>query len=129
MLKETENLLKAAGDRTRLRILKMLEGGPLCVCQIVEALGLSQSTVSRHLSVLSAAELVEDESRGKWTFYRIARLKSPEARRLLAAVRCCAADDPQVNADRARVGQEKIQALVTCCPRPRRSAREARRRA
>ena len=53
MLKHAEMLFKAAGDRTRLRILKMLETGPLCVCQIVETLGLSQSTVSKHLSILS----------------------------------------------------------------------------
>jgi len=67
----TERMLKAVGDRTRLRILALLQQGPLCVCQLVEILGLSQPTVSKHLSTLGAAGLVEDEKRGKWVFYRL----------------------------------------------------------
>jgi ArsR family transcriptional regulator, arsenate/arsenite/antimonite-responsive transcriptional repressor len=119
MLKHTEKLLKAVGDRTRLRILKMLEPGPLCVCQVVATLKLSQSTVSKHLSILCASELVEDESRGKWTFYRLAKPRAGEARRLLAVVRCCAGEDPEVARDLARVKGEKIRSLSRCCP-PRR---------
>jgi len=115
VLKQAERLLKAAADRTRLRILKMLEPGPLCVCQIVEALGLSQSAVSRHLSILCAAGLLEDEPRGKWTYYGIARPTQEEARRLLALVRCCAGEDPDVDRDRARAASEKIRSLPSCC--------------
>ena len=46
MLRELETALKAAGDPTRTRILKLLEGGPLCVCQVQAVLGLAPSTVS-----------------------------------------------------------------------------------
>ncbi|MGC8854938.1 MAG: ArsR/SmtB family transcription factor, partial [Halothiobacillaceae bacterium] len=111
-----EALFKAAGDRTRLRILKILEPGPLCVCQIVAVLGLGQSTVSKHLSILSGADLIDSERRGRWTFYRLAKPRSPEVRSLLSAVRACAAEDPQVAADLAKVRDEKIQSLVGCSP-------------
>ena len=116
MLKTLERILKAAGDGTRLRILKMLDPGSLCVCQIVEALKLSQSTVSKHLSVLEDAGLVESERRGRWTHYRLAKLQTPDGRRLLSMLRCCSGEDPQVAKDLAKVQGEKIQSLVSCCP-------------
>ena len=116
MLRETERLLKAAGDRTRLRILKMLEPGPLCVCQIVAALGLSQSTVSKHLAVLLDAGLLEDDRRGKWTYYRLGRPETGLGKHLQALLRCCAPDDPQVAQDQVKVKGKKIQSLVACCP-------------
>lgn len=116
MLKTLERALKAAGDGTRLRILKMLEPGSLCVCQIVAALGLSQSTVSKHLSVLEGAGLVEGERRGKWTHYRLARPESPAGRRLLSLLKCCCDGDPQVSQDMLRVRGKRVQSLVPCCP-------------
>jgi ArsR family transcriptional regulator len=121
MLREAERLFKAVGDRTRLRILKMLEPGPLCVCQIVAALGLSQSTVSKHLSILGGPGLIEDERRGKWTYYRLARPAPGPAARLLDLVRASASEDPQVAQDLVKVQGRKVRALVACCP-PRRGA-------
>ncbi len=71
MLKNLERVMKAASDGTRLRILNLLGPGPLCVCEIVEAVGLSQSTVSRHLAILRDAGLIQDEKRGKWAYYML----------------------------------------------------------
>jgi DNA-binding transcriptional ArsR family regulator len=116
MLDALEKTLKAAADGTRLRILKMLEPGSLCVCQIVEALELSQSTVSKHLSILEAAGLVESERRGRWTHYRLCKASSEEGKRILSLLSCCACDDPKVARDQARVACEKIQSLAACCP-------------
>ena len=116
MLRDMERALKAAGDGTRLRILKMLEPGPLCVCQVVEALGLSQSTVSKHLSVLEAAGFVEGERRGKWIHYGLAKPASTPGRRLLSLLRCCCCEDPQVAKDLGKVRGEKVRSLVSCCP-------------
>lgn len=65
MLQKIETLLKAAADETRLRILTLLGDKPLCVCQLVEVLGLSQSTISKHLFLFKHAGLVENEQRGK----------------------------------------------------------------
>lgn len=124
MLRETEALLKAAADRTRLRILTLLDGGPLCVCQVVEVLGLAQSTVSKHLALMVAAGLVTDERRGRWTYYAIA----PEARkgprgRLLALVREAAADDPLPAKDAEKACCPSVKKLLENCPPKRGGAR------
>lgn len=62
---------KAIADPTRVRILKMLEHGELCVCHLTERLGLAQSTVSKHLQLLRGAGLVADRKEGLWVYYRL----------------------------------------------------------
>ena len=64
-------LFKALSDSNRLRILKMLEVRPLCVCEITEILQLANSTVSKHLSILRDADLILDEKDGKWVNYSL----------------------------------------------------------
>lgn len=68
----TVRVTKALGDMQRLRILSLLEGGELCVCQLIEVLGLAPSTVSKHLSLLSVAGLLEMRKEGRWAYYRLA---------------------------------------------------------
>ena len=65
------NVLKALSDPIRLRIINLLYPGELCVCKIVDVLSLPQSTVSRHLTILRNAGLVEDTKRGQWSFYKL----------------------------------------------------------
>ncbi len=65
-------VLKAAADPCRLRILKLLKEGELCVCEIMTALDRRQSSTSHHLSVLREAELVRERRDGKWSYYRLA---------------------------------------------------------
>lgn len=65
------NLFKALSDETRLRILKLLEHGELCVCDIVAALDMSQPKVSFHLNVLKEAGLIRDRKQGKWINYSL----------------------------------------------------------
>lgn len=62
---------KALSDETRLRILKLLEHGELCVCDIVAALDTSQPKISFHLSTLKEAGFLSDRREGKWIHYRI----------------------------------------------------------
>lgn len=62
---------KALSDPNRLRILKMLEIRPLCVCEITEVLHLATSTVSKHLSILRDADLINDDKQGKWVNYSL----------------------------------------------------------
>jgi DNA-binding transcriptional ArsR family regulator len=62
---------KALADLQRVRVLMMLGPGELCVCQIVEVLELAPSTVSRHLSILSSAGLVDARKAGRWMYYRL----------------------------------------------------------
>ena len=70
-MKTTTKLFKALSDETRLRILKMLEARPLCVCEIQHVLKGSQPNVSHHLKTLSEAGLVESKKDGLWIDYRI----------------------------------------------------------
>jgi len=68
---ELISLFKALSDETRLRILKLLEEGELCVCDIVAALDMVQPKVSFHLKVLKDAGLLKDRKQGKWVHYTI----------------------------------------------------------
>lgn len=70
-MQELLNIFKALSDETRLRILKLLEHGELCVCDIVAALNMIQPKVSFHLGVLKEAGLIKDRRQGKWVHYRI----------------------------------------------------------
>ncbi len=70
-MQQVLSILKALSDETRLRILKLLECGELCVCDIFTALDLVQPKVSFHLSVLKDAGLIIDRKQGRWIHYRI----------------------------------------------------------
>jgi ArsR family transcriptional regulator len=68
---ELLGIFKALSEETRLRIIKLLEHGELCVCDLVAALGLVQPKVSFHLAVLKEAGFIKDRKEGKWTHYRL----------------------------------------------------------
>lgn len=70
-MKEMADLFKAFSDETRLRIIKLLERGELCVCDIVAALDMVQPKVSFHLGVLKKAHLLRGRKQGKWMHYKI----------------------------------------------------------
>jgi len=101
-LDSTSAAMKAAGERSRLRILKALEIGELCVCHLTALLEVSQPTVSRHMAALRAAGLVAERREDRWIHYRL-EPASPFADRLLASIRLWGVNDPVVGADRARV--------------------------
>ena len=68
----TLNVTKALSDGNRLRsVAALMEHDELCVCQITEMLGLAPATVSRHMSVLQNARLVESRKEGRWVHYRL----------------------------------------------------------
>ena len=68
-MREITRPFKALSDSNRIRILKILEIRPLCVCEIQEILGLSASTVSKHLSILRDAGFILDQKEKKWVNY------------------------------------------------------------
>lgn len=68
---ELSSLLRVMADEKRLRILQMLTRQEMCVCEIMEQLGLSQSLVSHHLGVLRQAGLVHDRRDAQWVYYSI----------------------------------------------------------
>jgi ArsR family transcriptional regulator len=65
-------VFKALGHPARLQIVERLAGGERCVCELVREVGSGWSTVSRHLSVLKAAGILEDKKRGLQVYYRLA---------------------------------------------------------
>lgn len=70
-LREILSITKALADENRLRALYALQSGELCLCQIIELLGLAPSTVSRHMSILRQARLIEGRKEGRWMYYRL----------------------------------------------------------
>lgn len=64
-------VFKALSDVTRLRILKLLTGGEICICEIMLALKKPQSSISHNLSILEDAGLIKERKEGKWCLYRI----------------------------------------------------------
>lgn len=109
-------IAKALSDETRSRAVMFLDGGEMCVCQIVEMLGLAPSTVSKHLDVLHQAGLVESRKEGLWVFYRLPDKPAPAARKALAWLRACLAQDPRILDDaRRRKGVMKMSKEELCC--------------
>ncbi len=137
-LREYEMAMKSVADPTRVRILKLLEAGEMCGCQIVAVLGLSQSTVSKHLFLLKTAGLVRERKEKKWVHYALARSgDSPYARKMLNALRGWLKDDPVIARDKERealareLGPANIcergmtlpsRRAAACCPAPRKEA-------
>jgi DNA-binding transcriptional ArsR family regulator len=80
-MKEFLNITKALADENRLRMLMALQDGELCVCRITELMGLAMSTVSKHLSVLYQAGLVNARKEGRWMYYSLPGKGAPTAAR------------------------------------------------
>jgi len=72
-LATTVDVLKALAHPVRLRLIAMMRGGELCVCQMTAVLELAASTVSAHLADLKRAGLVEERKDGRWVFHRLAQ--------------------------------------------------------
>jgi len=70
-MREFIKVIKALRDPNRVKIVKMLQHGELCVCEIQEVLGTSQPTVSKHLKILEEAGLLNSRKEGLWVYYRL----------------------------------------------------------
>ena len=70
-VKMQSRLFKALADKTRLKILMLLDIREMCVCEIMVALDLTQPTASHHLGILERVGLVKDRREGKWVFYSL----------------------------------------------------------
>jgi arsenate reductase/ArsR family transcriptional regulator len=118
-MRDFELAMKAVGDPTRTRILKLLEGGGLCGCQVQAVLGLAPSTVSKHLTILKVAGLVEDHRDGKWIEYALTRdSHNPHVKRILALLSGDLDRDEAVVADRRRLREIKAIPLTELCSLP-----------
>jgi ArsR family transcriptional regulator len=109
-------ITKALSDENRVRMLRALDGRELCVCQIIELLGLAPSTVSKHMSILANARLVEGRQEGRWRFYRLAGDDAPEkVREAIAWTLRSLSKIPQIRQDAERIKEVlKIDPEVLC---------------
>ncbi|MHC4097765.1 MAG: ArsR/SmtB family transcription factor, partial [Planctomycetota bacterium] len=90
-------IAKALSDENRVRALMLLSQGELCVCQLIEMLRLAPSTVSKHMSILRQARLVESRKEGRWMYYRLVDENSPkEAIQAIRWVQNSLAKDKQI---------------------------------
>jgi len=71
VMKDFINVMKALRDPNRVKIVKMLQHGELCVCEIQAALGVAQPAVSKHLKILETAGLLDSRKQGLWVHYRL----------------------------------------------------------
>lgn len=96
-------VMKALADETRVRTVMALEGRELCVCQVVELLQLAPSTVSKHVSILKQAGIVQRRKDGRWSYYWLAGEKSPGVANAMALVRTSLAKDARISDDVKRL--------------------------
>lgn len=103
-MRKTIDIAKALSDANRVRALLLLRDGPLCVCQIIEMLGLAASTTSKHMSILRGAGLVEADKRGRWMYYRLpSKGASKPVRQALRWLLSSLEDDPQTRQDKTHL--------------------------
>jgi len=83
---DTSVLMKALADPTRLTMIASLwkADAPICICDFTAGLGLTQPTISHHMSKLREAGLVDSEKRGIWVYYRLRSKLAASTRRVLA---------------------------------------------
>ena len=115
---------KALADETRIRILGALQGRELCVCQLIELLGLAPSTVSKHLSILRNARLIDSRKEGRWMYYRLSGEDAPgQITAALEWVFSSLVDSPQYTQDNLRLEEIlKIDPEILCSRQPRPAA-------
>jgi DNA-binding transcriptional ArsR family regulator len=106
----------ALADGNRVRILRAVSGGELCVCELCDALGLTQSTLSTHLRVLRDAGLTVSRRQGKWSYHRL----TPSGRTVTEAFFGCFREalttDAGLRRDRARLEQRlALREADRCC--------------
>ncbi len=98
-----ERLFQALANRTRLRLLNLIADQEVCVCYLVEVLGLSQPTISRHLAYLRRSGIVAARRQGKWMHYRIMPPENETVRRLLVEILHGFSADKMMQKERARL--------------------------
>ena len=96
-MREFIKVMKALSDPNRVKMIKLLQRRVLCVCEIQEALGLAQSTASKHLKILEEAGLITYAKEGLWVNYRLSDgMDSPYAASLLGNMRHWLEEDPAI---------------------------------
>jgi len=107
-------VMKALSDPNRVRVLKLLQEGELCVCEIQKVLGLAQSTVSKHMKLLEDAGLVDRRRQGTWILYSLADGSDTVYAKTMLAGLCNWLDNDEELA-RLREALPEAAVLRDCC--------------
>lgn len=121
-------LFGSLSDATRLRILNLLQHGPLCVCHLQDVLDEPQVKVSKHLRHLRTQGLVDVRREGAWRIYRLAAPLPTCHRAVLDTLTACAATEPTLRRDGARLARARPRIELAgpgCAAPPRRPRRTA----
>ena len=103
-MRELVKVFKSVADKNRLRILKMLQYKKMCVCELSAALGITRPSVSRHLSLMKDAGLVEDERNGPWIDYGLCEEKINKYAPIIQSyLKEWINDDPKVREDLKKI--------------------------
>lgn len=117
-MREFMNITRALADENRIRALLALRKGELCVCQITELCGLAPSTMSKHLSILFQAGLVESRKDGRWIYYKLPGKGAPvAAREAVDWVKKSLATDPRILGDNRQIKSILKQDPAELCKR------------
>ena len=109
-------ITKALSDPSRVRMLCALDGGELCVCQLIELVGLAPSTVSRHMAVLGQAGLVRSRKQGRWVYYDLpSRSTAGIAGRMVRETLRELRDDATITEDEGRLRSIREADLEQLC--------------
>lgn len=120
-------VMKALADPSRVKIIKMLQRKEMCVCEIQEALGIAQSTASKHLKILEEAGLTTYRKDGLWVNYTLSNgSDNPYAANMLGNLRHWLEDDPEVARLTQRLGGIRRE---TICSKERKRAQGSKREA
>jgi ArsR family transcriptional regulator len=118
MVQQVLTMTKALSDETRLRALMAIRERELCLCQLVDLLGLAPSTISKHMTLLQQAGLCERRKDGRWHFYRLAGPDAPDVvREALAWIVHALEDSPIVQDDDgalSEVRRKDLEELAAC---------------
>lgn len=95
-----DDFTRALADSTRLRIIVLLnQGAELCVCELTEALQISQPKISRHLATLRESELIQARREGQWVYYQLHQQLPEWAMEVIASVAKGCIGQPSYDAD------------------------------
>lgn len=106
---------RSIADPTRWRIVRLVMERALCVCELADILEMPQSSVSSHVQVIRKAGLLESETCGKWTYFRISKAHLP----ILKAALKQFPDSDQQQQDARRATERMSHRESTCCPGPK----------
>jgi ArsR family transcriptional regulator len=114
VMSEAVAFFRTLADETRWRIVRLVIDQALCVCELAEILGMPQSSASSHVQIIRKAGMLESETCGKWTYFRIAK----EQHAFLHALLRKFPDTAQARGDVAKREILLARRATSCCTGP-----------